>query len=163
MYGSLRHRRELGAGPRERGLGSRALQQGPLNFKERNSFLPSNWSFRPFLAKSAHMQLLANSSEEKCKSFRPKPSSFLAWVYSRAYGYSYPLSVNPPLKYRSGSPRLLGSARTEKGPKWGWPEGQEAGGSICTLDMGRGTPPEEGWGLWYLTLVPFHWPRPWGK
>lgn len=48
MYNLLRHRRELGTGPLEHRLGSRALQQGPLNFEERNSFLPSNWSFRPF-------------------------------------------------------------------------------------------------------------------
>lgn len=90
MYNILRHHGELGTGPCEQGLGSRALQQGPLNFKERNSFLPSNWSFRPFLAKSAHMQLPANSGKEKCKSFRPKPSSLLAWVYSWVCGYFIP-------------------------------------------------------------------------
>lgn len=48
MYSILRHRRELGAGPYEHPWGSRALQQRSLNFKERNSSLPSNWSFRPF-------------------------------------------------------------------------------------------------------------------
>lgn len=47
----LAHGKELGADPLEHRLRSRARQQRPLNFegkKKRTSFLPSNWSFRPF-------------------------------------------------------------------------------------------------------------------
>lgn len=117
MYNILQRHGELGPGPHEHGLGSRALYQGPLNFKERNSFLPSNWSFRPFLAKSAHMQLLANSGEEKCKSFRPRPSGFLAWATGGLVG-----TCVPALWTQLGNTRLelsqaAGSCANSKGAK----------------------------------------------
>lgn len=81
MYNLLRHSRELGTGPRKHGLGSRALQQGPLNCKESNSFcllidhLDHFWLRLP----TCNYQLI-QARKKKIKSFRPKPSSFLVWV-----------------------------------------------------------------------------------
>lgn len=152
MYSIPRHRRELGTGPCEQGLGSRALQQGLLSFKERNSFLPSNWSFRPFLAKSTHMQLLANSGKQKCKLFRPNLSRFPCVGYPRACGYMEPLYMNPSLEYRA---QVVPACRAwdRKGAEGGWLGGQEAWGKyLRTQHTGDILRPWDV-GLWYLKFV----------
>jgi len=53
----------------------------------------------------------------------------------------------------SACPRLLRSSGIGKGLKWEGPEGQEAWGSICTLDM-RGEYPQAEMGLMVLNSCP---------
>ena len=149
MYSIPRHRRELGTGPCEQGLGSRALQQGLLSFKERNSFLPSNWSFRPFLAKSTHMQLLANSGKQKCKLFRPNLSRFPCVGYPRACGYMEPLYMNPSLEYRA---QVVPACRAwdRKGAEGGVTRRTRSVGQILAHTAYRGHP--QTMGCWLVVF-----------
>lgn len=140
MYNILQHHRELGAGPREHGLGSRARQQRPLNFKERNSFLPSNWSFRPFLARSAHTQLPTNSGEEKLSCSDQAEQRFPCVGYLWACGDLYPLSANPPSKYKALLSQASRSCRNRKGAKVGAPRGTRSMGEIFTHLTYKGIP-----------------------